>query len=236
MNKKKKLDIKQSKSDLAELEREFAQECREKVTILKNDAIEAIRNLHDLIVNSGTIEAANALCDVASFISGALDYQLKYVHESQPGFTAVARAAADSMLWPAMIPAMEEMRPQAAEESAPPMLGANLPVRVEKRKGKGKTRSFMNEEQTGFAFNVYCSLEARRPANGLEEFSKESLAAWVKAGLELVFSRRDLFPETKNMKAAIKKRISKVGQAEKPAIKHVTEKMLKAGFKQLLWR
>lgn len=206
------------------------------VKALHEEAMQSIRALYAMAVNDCCTEAAHALCEIAGYISGALDYELKASHESQPGFTAVARAAVDSMLWPAMIPAIEEMRPQAAEEAAPPMLGANLPLRVEKRKGKGKTRSFMSQGQTGFAFNVYCSLEARRPENGLAEFSNESLSAWVKAGRELVFARRDLFPETKDMKAAINQRISKAGQAEEPARRHVTEKMLKAGFSQLLRR
>jgi hypothetical protein len=200
---------------------------------LHETALQAIRALYARTSN-GDAEAVHSLVSLASYITGALDFTQKQTHEALPGFQAVSEAAADSYLWPAVIPAVEEMRPQAALESVPLGLGSNLPVRAEKRKGRGKTRAFVNSGQTGFAFNVFCSLEARRGENGLADFALESLPAWIAAGRELVLSMPDLFPDTVEVRSAIKARISKQGQAEEPARKHVIEKRLKDGFRQLL--
>lgn len=200
---------------------------------LHETAMQAIRALYAQAVG-GDAEAVHSLVGLASYISQALDFETRHTHEALPGFQAVSQAAADSYLWPAVIPAVEEMRPQAALESVPLGLGSNLPVRAEKRKGRGKTRAFVNAGQTGFAFNVFCSLEARRAESGLAPFTPESLPGWIAAGWELVLSRPDLFPDTVEVKAAIKARISKQGQAEDPARKHVIEKRLKDGFRQLL--
>lgn len=200
---------------------------------LHEAAIRAIRALYARTAN-GDAEAVHSLVSLANYITGALDFTMKQTADALPGFQAVSEAAADSYLWPAMIPAMEEMRPQAAQEAVPLGLGSNLAVRAAKRKGRGKTRAFVNAGQTGFAFNVFCSLEARRAENRLADFALGSLPDWIAAGRELVLSMPDLFPDTVEVKSAIKARISKQGQAEEPARKHVIEKRLKEGFRQLL--
>lgn len=201
---------------------------------LHETALQAIRGLYARTANNGDPEAAHALANLATYISGALDYSLKLEHEANPGFKAVSTAAAESYLWPAMVPAMEEMRPQAALEATPVNLGDNLPVKVKKRQGKGKTRAFVNSGQTGFAFNVFCSLEATRDKNGLPDFTLGNLPAWIAAGRVFVTARPDLFPDTVEVKSAIKVRISKAGTSDELARKHVIEKRLKDGFRQLL--
>jgi hypothetical protein len=219
---------------------------------LREAAETMISRLNARLTNEADAEAAAALLEIARYATSILYFKLNHGHPARPDYQILADLASKSYQWPAMLPAIGELRQQAAIDALPECLGASLPIDPQTRSGRGRTRTFVRGEPSGLAFEVFMALEKMReyyaknpPDSPLAEvaaklppFGPESKSAWVGAGYQFVESQIWLenpvhFAWPNNIKSAVEGVVKSDKINNTGAFKKVIKKKLREGFAEL---
>lgn len=204
---------------------------------LHEEALEIISRLNTRLANEGDTEAAAALFEIAKDSTEILFWRLTEGHPARPDTQALMALAAKSLEWPVMLPAMGELRAQAATDALPECLGSGLPFDQNRR----KKRTFLRDQPNGFAFDIGLVLERARGATvDLPPFGPESKSQWVEAGYQFVRPFKDnpmplYFVWPINLKSSIDQTVLGEKIDEDAAFKKVIKRKLREGF-ALLYR